>query len=62
MVLSTMNAASFNFISDVLSSGVHSIEVQAKISSSTTTQTGSAEARGYIGKGSVVLRSERVGR
>ncbi len=60
LVLGTLNAASFNFISEVLSSGVHTIEVQAKISSSTSAQTGSAEARGFIGKGAVVISSERL--
>lgn len=60
LLLSTMNAASFNFLTDNLTSGVHTIEVQAKIFSSTTAQTGSAEARGFIGKGSVLSTSERL--
>lgn len=61
LLLSTMNAGSFNFLTDNLASGVHSIEVQAKIFSSTTSQTGSAQARGFIGKGSVLTTSERLG-
>jgi hypothetical protein len=62
LLLGTMNANAFNFVSDVLSSGVHSIEVQAKISASTEFQTGSAEAKGSIGKGSVIVTSERLAR
>jgi hypothetical protein len=60
LLLSTMNAGSFNFLTDILTSGVHTVEVQAKIFSSTTAQTGSAEARGFIGKGSVLTTSERL--
>jgi hypothetical protein len=60
LLLSTMNAASFNFLTDNLTSGVHTVEVQAKIFSSATAQTGAAEARGFIGKGSVLTTSERL--
>lgn len=60
LLTSTMNAGSFNFVSDVLASGVHKIEVQARITSSTSTQAGSAEARGFIGKGSVLATTERL--
>jgi hypothetical protein len=60
LLQSTMNAASFNFLTETLASGVHTIEVQAKIFSSTTSQTGSAEARGFIGKGTVLSTSERL--
>ncbi len=60
LLLSTMNAGSFNFLTDNLASGVHTVEVQAKIFSSTTAQTGNAQARGFIGKGSVLTTSERL--
>jgi hypothetical protein len=59
LVLSTMNAASFNFGANV-GVGVHDIEVQAKISTSTSFQTGSAEAMATIGKGSVVVTEQRL--
>ncbi|WP_141731681.1 hypothetical protein [Oligoflexus tunisiensis] len=62
LLLSTMNAGSFNFLTDNLTSGVHTIEVQAKIFSSTTAEAGSSEARGFIGKGSVLTTSERLAR
>lgn len=60
LLTSTMNAASFNFISSVLASGVHKIDVQAKIFSSTISGAGSAEARGFIGKGTVLATTERL--
>lgn len=62
LLLGTMNANAFNFVSDTLASGVHRFEVQAKISTSTDAQSGSAEARGSIGKGSVVVTAERLAR
>ncbi len=60
LLLSTMNANSFNFLTDNLASGTHTVEVQAKIFSSTTAQTGSSQARGFIGKGTVLTTSERL--
>ncbi len=60
LLLSTMNDGSFNFLTDNLASGVHTVEVQAKIFSATTSQAGSAQARGFIGKGSVLTTSERL--
>jgi hypothetical protein len=59
LLLSTMNAASFNFGADV-AQGVHSIEIQAKIATSTSTQTGTAAAMATIGKGSVVVTEQRL--
>jgi hypothetical protein len=59
LLLSTMDAASFNFGADV-GTGVHTIAVQAKISTSTSAQTGSAEAFATIGKGAVVVTEQRL--
>jgi hypothetical protein len=59
LVLSTMNAASFNFGADV-GTGVHTIAVQAMIKTSTSSQTGSASAMATIGKGSVVVTEQRL--
>jgi hypothetical protein len=59
LVLSTMNAASFNFGADV-GTGVHTIAVQAMINTSTSSQTGSASAMATIGKGSVVVTEQRL--
>lgn len=59
LLLSTMNAASFNFGANV-GTGVHSISVQARISTSTVSQTGAASAYATIGKGSVVVTEQRL--
>ena len=59
LLLNTMDATSFNFGANV-GSGVHKIEVMAKISTSTSTQTGTAEAFATIGKGSVVVTEQRL--
>lgn len=60
LMLSTMNANSFNFILDNVSTGLHKIEVQAKISSGTSVQLGSADAKASIGKGSIVVEEMRL--
>lgn len=62
LLLSTMNADAFNFVQANVGVGAHTIEVQAKIDTSTSAQTGSAEAFGFIGKGSVVVTSQRLGK
>jgi hypothetical protein len=59
LLLSTMNANAFNFGADV-GTGLHEIKVQAKIYTSTSTQTGEAVATGTIGKGSVVVTEQRL--
>jgi archaellum component FlaG (FlaF/FlaG flagellin family) len=60
LVLDTMNANSFNFILDDLTAGVHTVEVQAKITTATEVDTGEAEAYATIGKGSVTVESVRM--
>lgn len=62
LILDTMTANSFNFIAPNVSVGVHMIEVQAKVSYSTRTETtdlteAAAAATAYIGKGSVTVES-----
>jgi hypothetical protein len=59
LLLSTMNASSFNFGAAV-GTGVHTIAIQAMISTSTSTQTGTAAAMATIGKGSVVVTEQRL--
>jgi hypothetical protein len=59
LVLDTMNANAFNFVSANLDQGEYKVTVQAKISSSTTNQNGSAEARGLVGMGSMVVDQVR---
>jgi hypothetical protein len=59
LLLNTMDATSFNFGADV-GAGVHTVTVQAKISTSTSRQTGSATALATIGKGAVVVTEQRL--
>lgn len=60
LVLDTMNANSFNFIVPDLLSGYHTIEVQARINLEATADQGSAEARAYLGRGSVTVEEIRL--
>lgn len=60
LALDTMNANSFNFILDNLSSGTHHIEVQAQIDSGTSVQLGEADAKASIGKGSISVEEVRL--
>lgn len=60
LILETMDAAAFNFVQDDLSAGVHEIEVQAKIETSTDANSGTAQALATIGKGSVTIEEVRM--
>lgn len=60
LVLNTMNANAFNFILANISTGVHEIKVQAKIGSKTSSMSGSAEAKGSIGKGAITIEEVRM--
>jgi hypothetical protein len=60
LVLETMNANAFNFIVQDLTSGVHTIAVQARINLGATAQAGSASARGLIGHGSMTVEEVRM--
>ena len=60
LVLNTMNANAYNFVAGDLSSGVHRVEVQARVDLGSQIQQGQAEARATIGKGSVTVESVRM--
>jgi hypothetical protein len=60
LVLNTMNANAFNFIAPNVSSGTHTIELQAKIATDTSSQNGSAEALASIGHGAMTIESVRM--
>jgi hypothetical protein len=60
LILSTMNANAFNFIVADVGTGVHTVEVQTMIDSSTAFQEGTAEAVATIGKGSVVVDEAKM--
>ena len=60
LLLDTMNANAFNFILPDLTSGTHTIEVQARINLEATADQGSAQSRAYLGKGSVTVEEVRM--
>lgn len=60
LVLATLDANSFNFIADNLSSGVHLVEVQAKLDTSGVSTKGSANAKAFVGMGSVTIEEVRM--
>jgi hypothetical protein len=60
LVLNTMNANAFNFIIEDLSSGVHTIDVQARINLAHSAQAGAASAMAFIGKGSLTVEEVRL--
>ena len=54
LILSTLNAASFNFVASNVAVGTHMVSMQARISSSTSVQQGSASAKALVGKGTLI--------
>jgi len=60
LILDTMNANSFVFALDDMDSGVHTVKVQARMVMNTTVQTGEADARATIGKGSMAVEEVRL--
>ena len=60
LILDTMDAHAFNFIMDDLTSGVHTVEVQAMIDTAADEGEGSASASASVGKGSVTIELVRM--
>lgn len=60
LILETMNANSFNFIMPDLTSGVHTVDVQAMVASTEESDEGSAEAWATVGNGSVTVELVRM--
>lgn len=60
LILSTLNAASFNFVASNVSVGSHTVSLQARISSSTSVQNGTASAEGLVGKGTMTVETVRA--
>lgn len=60
LIQKTMSAHHFNFVAPDLSSGDHTITVEAKISSSSNSGNGSASATGLVGKGSLTVEAVRA--
>jgi len=62
LILSTLNAASFDFVAVDVPQGVHTVSLQARITSSGSAQEGSFSALGFVGKGTVIVESVRLAR
>ncbi len=61
LLLESISSNHFNFVYADLSSGVHTIELQAAIATNTAfTEDSSAEAKALIGKGSLVVEEVRL--
>lgn len=60
LLLESMTANSFNFVSEELNSGVHTVEVQAKIATDVDFDEGNAEAAATVGRGTVTVETVRM--
>ncbi|MFC1916129.1 hypothetical protein ACFLW4_05510 [Chloroflexota bacterium] len=60
LILDTMDAHAFNFVAVDLTSGVHTVEVQAMIETDSSLQGGTTSATATIGKGSVTIELIRM--
>ncbi len=60
LILSTLSAASFDFVAVDVPQGVHTVSLQARITTSTSSQLGSATAEGLVGKGTMIVTSVRL--
>jgi hypothetical protein len=60
LILDTLSAASFNFVSSNVGVGTHTLSIQARISSSTSVQEGTASAKGLVGKGTMIAQIVRA--
>ncbi len=60
LILDTMAAHHFNFVLDDLGSGVHTVQIQARVTTDKGAQLGSASALGSIGKGSLTVEEVRL--
>jgi hypothetical protein len=60
LILRSMDAASFSFVGVDIPVGVHTVAVQARISTSGSAQEGSFSALGTVGKGSMTVESVRL--
>ena len=60
LILDTLNAASFNFVASNVPVGTHTISLQARISSTTSVDTGTASAKALVGKGTMIAQIVRA--
>jgi hypothetical protein len=60
LILATLSAASFDFVAVDVPVGVHTISLQARITSTGSAQNGSFTALGFVGKGTMTVEQERL--
>src|SRR5213078_375578 len=60
LILATLNAASFDFVAVDAPVGVHTVSLQARITTSGSAQQGSFTAFGFVGKGTLIVSSVRL--
>ena len=59
LIMDTVNANAFNFVSPNLEQGEYKVTVEAEISSDVSSTNGGAEAKGLVGMGSMVVDEVR---
>jgi hypothetical protein len=59
LILDTLNANAFNFVAPDLYQGEYKVTVEAEIKTDTASGSGSAEAWGLVGMGSMVVDEVR---
>ncbi len=62
LILATLSAASFDFVAVDVPVGVHTVSLQARITTSTSVENGTATALGFVGKGTLLAESVRLAR
>jgi len=60
LILATLNAASFDFVAVDVPVGVHTVSIQARITTSGSAQNGSFTALGFVGKGTMIVTEQRL--
>jgi len=60
LILSTLSASTFHFVASNVPVGDHVISLQARITSSTSVQEGSATAEALVGKGTMIVETVRA--
>lgn len=60
LILSTLQAASFDFVATDVAVGVHTVSIQARIDTSGSAQAGSFTAIGFVGKGTMIVQEVRL--
>jgi len=60
LILTTLNAASFNFVASNVPVGTHMLSLQARITSTTSVDTGTASAKALVGKGTLIAEVVRA--